>query len=681
MSGKTGRALLWVGGISVVIVIAVAVVVANLDLNRAKGYIAQGVSKATGRELKINGDITLDWGWTTILSARGIQFANADWSKHPQMLEVGGLELEIDLWQLLTRFRPVVPLVTLIEPNVVLEKNSEGKANWEFRASTAVTEPVKPDRRTEFPVVERLVVKDGALLYHDQRSGTRADLKLVEAQAAGFLNAPITLKAQGSYQKLPLSLSLQGGSYENLRSAQVPYPVRIELAVGKQRAKIEGEFTEPLELKGENVLLDIEGDDMANLYPIIRLVFPQTPPYRLRGYLKHEGKVWSFSDFSGRVGDSDLTGEIRVDTAPERPMLKADLASKLLDFDDLAGFIGGKPDTGLDESASKKQPKKDAEKDSDRIFPDQRYDLERLNAMDADVKLRAKKILAPDLPIDNLNATLKLSGGVLRFAPAAFGVASGRLEIFSTFDGSKRPSGVKIDARIRQLDLRRFLPKESFAQKTLAPVSGRINLSGTGESFRELMATVSGNTFFAMSGGEISAMLIELAGLDVAESLGRVVRGDEPIEVRCALLDLKGQNGRMAVETFVFDTADTVVYGEGNVNLRDERLNLVILPVPKDFSPLSLRSYIRVSGPLADPSVFPDPIKTGTDSLIKKAFNVLTLLFLSPFQPRDLGRGSDVDCDKLMAGVQAKDPQGIVAKELSKTARQHAGAKKPPSQN
>jgi uncharacterized protein involved in outer membrane biogenesis len=124
--------------------------------------------------------------------------------------------------------------------------------------------------------------------------------------------------------------------------------------------------------------------------------------------------------------------------------------------------------------------------------------------------LRAKKILN-QTTIDNLNATLDLKNGVLSFAPASFGVANGRMEIYSTFDGSRRPSNVKIDARLRQLDLRRFLGESSFAQKTLSPVSGRIVLSGTGQSFRELMATASGNTF-AMSGGQISALLVELAG-------------------------------------------------------------------------------------------------------------------------------------------------------------------------
>jgi uncharacterized protein involved in outer membrane biogenesis len=180
------------------------------------------------------------------------------------------------------------------------------------------------------------------------------------------------------------------------------------------------------------------------------------------------------------------------------------------------------------------------------------------------------------------------------------------------------------------------------------------------------MATASGNTFLVMSGGEISGMLVELAGLDVAESLGFAVRGDKSIPIRCGLVDLQGKDGRMAVQSMVFDTTDSIIYGEGNIDLRDEKADIVVLPVPKDFSPLSLRSYVRARGPLNNVSVFPDPIKTGTDSLIKKIFNVLTMLLLSPFQPRDLAQGKDVDCDALIANVQKYDPQGVVLKDIYK---------------
>ena len=111
-----------------------------------------------------------------------------------------------------------------------------------------------------------------------------------------------------------------------------------------------------------------------------------------------------------------------------------------------------------------------------------------------------------------------------------------------------------------------------------------------------------------------------------------------------------------------------------------------MLPAPKNFSPLSLRSYIRVAGGFKDISVFPDPIKTGTDSLFKKIFNVLTMLVMIPIQPRDLGQGKDADCDALIASVQKQDPRGVVLKDVQKlgepatsgnrkSAQRHASAR------
>ena len=664
MTKRKRRALTVVSCFFAIGVVGLAVFFATLDQNRAKKYITAAVSKATGRQLNINGDLKLKLGWISKLSASEIQFQNAGWSKRPQMAEVGLLDVEIDLWQLVRHFRVVLPTVTISNPNVVLEKNAAGSANWEFRTAAAVTKPAVPDNRSNVPVIQKLIIKDGLLLFDNQETKNQIQLKLSEAEGAGFLETPVKLKAEGTYQALPFTLSLDGGSYQSLTTSTEPYPLKLAVSAGKFKARMEGNLTEPLAMKGEDVTLDIQGDDLANLYPLIRLVFPSTPPYRLKGHLKHDGEVWSFANFSGRVGDSDLAGSIRVDTAPKRPFMKADLVSNLLDFDDLAGFIGGKPGTAPGETASAEQKQAGAEKESDRIFPDQRYDLERLRSMDADVRLRAKKILAPKLPIDDLNATLKLNEGVLRFTPAAFGVANGHMEIYSTFDGSKRPSKVSIDTRLQHLDLKRFLGDSSFAQKTLNPIGGRVVLTGTGESFRELMATASGSTFLAMSGGEISELLVRLAGLDVARSLGVLVRGDKPIPVRCGLLNLQGQNGKMDVQTLVFDTADSAVSGEGTIDLRNEKVNIVVLPVPKDFSPFSLRSYIRVTGGFKNISVFPDPIKTGTDSLFKKIFNVLTMLVLSPFQPRNVGQGKDVDCGALIAQVQNQDPQGLVLKDI-----------------
>ena len=131
----------------------------RFDQNKAKKYISAGVSKATGRQLSINGDLKLDLGWISRVSASEIQFENAGWSKHPQMAEIGDFDVQIDLWQLLTKFRLVLPTVTISQPKIVLEKNADGSANWEFRAA-----PTGPQKRTGIPIIEKLIIKDGLRL-------------------------------------------------------------------------------------------------------------------------------------------------------------------------------------------------------------------------------------------------------------------------------------------------------------------------------------------------------------------------------------------------------------------------------------------------------------------------------------------------------------------------------------
>src|SRR5215467_1371943 len=265
MTKRKRRALIWLFSVFSIIVIAATIFISTFDQNKAKQYISAAVNTATGRQLSINGDLKIDLGWVSRVSASQIQFENAQWSKHPQMVEVGLFDVQIDLWQLLSQFRVVLPTITISQPKVILEKNAEGSANWEFRAAPTATEPAVPEQRTEFPVIEKLIIKDGTFLFDDQQTNKKLELKLTQAEAAGFLDEPVKLKAEGTYQKLPLILSLDGGSYQNLRSTPEPYPLRINLGMGKVKAKIEGNLTDPLAMNGEDVTLDIQGDDMANL--------------------------------------------------------------------------------------------------------------------------------------------------------------------------------------------------------------------------------------------------------------------------------------------------------------------------------------------------------------------------------------------------------------------------------
>src|SRR5690606_21444942 len=118
---------------------------------------------------------------------------------------------------------------------------------------------------------------------------------------------------------------------------------------------------DPLRLADFDLQLALSGKDLDDLYPLLGVALPPSPPYELDGRLTRDivtgdsmGKstTWHYDDFTGKVGDSDLGGDASVTTGGARPYLRANLVSRKLDFDDLAGFVGGAPDTGNGESTN-----------------------------------------------------------------------------------------------------------------------------------------------------------------------------------------------------------------------------------------------------------------------------------------------------------------------------------------
>ena len=94
-----------------------------------------GASRALGRDVGINGNVDIDYSMVPTIHATGIRIDNPDWSKQPNMLEAGALTASIDLHALLDG-RIVLPVVSMTEPLLYLEKSADGAVNWNF-GSTA----------------------------------------------------------------------------------------------------------------------------------------------------------------------------------------------------------------------------------------------------------------------------------------------------------------------------------------------------------------------------------------------------------------------------------------------------------------------------------------------------------------------------------------------------------------
>ena len=633
-----------------ILALAVVILVVMWDWNWFKGPLERQVSQRTGRSFDIGGDLDVDLGWVSTIRADRVRFGNAAWSKQATMATADRVELDLQLTPLLRR-HVRIPRLRLARPVLNLEVGPQGTGNWSFG------KPGSTDMQ-----FRRLWIDDGKLAFLDaaKKTDIKVDVDSLAAKGAET-PAPITVRGGGRWKGNAFSLRGRAESPLALGDADSPYRIDAHATAGATKAHARGTLLDPLRMRDFDLKLALSGNNLDELYPLIGLALPASPPYALDGRLtrdittgggdgKNSGKssgervVWHYDGFTGKVGDSDLAGKLSVESGGKRPYLRASLSSKRLDFDDLAGFVGAAPQAGGGESTNPELAALAArQKARARVLPDSPYNLGRLRAMDADVRWKARRINAPSLPLDDMDAHLKLEDGVLRLDPLNFGVAGGDIRSVIRMDAREATIRTRAQIRARGLDLAKLMPDVKLAQDAIGRVGGDIAITASGNSIARMLATANGDIGLGMGRGQISNLLMEMAGLDIAEALKFMVTKDRKVPVRCAFGDFAVRDGIMTARALAFDTTDTILIGDGTISLRDESFDLRLKPRPKDRSLFVLRSPLLVSGTFKDPSFRPDLKRVGLRAAI-----ALTLASIAPplalLATIELGPGEDSSC-------------------------------------
>ncbi|MBB6598522.1 AsmA family protein [Luteimonas sp. MC1825] len=615
--------------------VAIVALVLLWDWNWFKGPLERIVAAKTGRSFEIGGDLDVDLGRITVVRAGKLRLGNADWSDEPMMATADQLELHVRPFTLLPGRQARIPELRLTNPDLLLEKGDKA-GNWVFPAM---------DGDGPGPAFERLWVDDGRLRFIDAKGGTDIDLAVASRAPKDSTTAPpITLKGSGHWRGEAFTLSGAAASPLALQAARRPYAIDLRAAAGATRAHARGTVTDPVRMADFDLRMALSGRNLEDLYPLIGVALPPTAPYALDGRFTRDGTTWHYDDFTGKVGDSDLGGSASVTTGGERLMLRANLHSARLDFDDLAGFVGAAPQSGGGETSNpelKAQAAKQAA--SGRLLPDTPYALHKLRAMDADVRWKAARIQAPGWPLDDMDAHIKLQAGQLRLDPLDFGVAGGTIRSTIRMDARKDVIRTDADIQARRLDLAKLFPNIELTRDAVGRVGGNINIAGNGNSIADMLGSADGDIALGMGRGQVSNLLMELAGIDIYEALKFLIGKDRRVAIRCAFGDFSVKDGLMTSRALAFDTSDTIIVGEGTIDLGDERLDLLLKPRPKDRSFLSLRSPLVLDGSFRDPRFRPDMGRLGLRGAI-----ALALASIAPpaalLATLELGGGEDSGC-------------------------------------
>ncbi|MDQ3057968.1 MAG: AsmA family protein [Pseudomonadota bacterium] len=593
----------WLAGIAAFVVI-LALVVYFFPWDALRGPINRYVSEQLGRRFEITRHLAVKLGRITTVRADGVEIANPDWAHEPLLLKAKAAEFDLHLWPLL-RGRVELPRIALTEPHIGLQIEPDGRRTWAL--SRDATDP------DATPHIGALLVDQGSLTYRAKAQGANLNVifSLIRESAAPL---PLSYQATGTWKNESFTASGHAGGVLKLsKDTEAPFPLEISAAAGRTRLKAKGSISDLADMAGINAAFELQGHNLDDLYKLLGVVLPSTPPYKLRARLDKQDRLWAVSQIEGTLGKSDLSGALSFDQSAAVPLLSGKVASRRLDFEDLGPVIGWGP-----AGASSPQPRASSASGAapasrprtrapGKVLPVTPLNVAKLKAMNADVTYSAADIRhVKALPLDKGSVHVRLKAGVMQLDPISLGVAGGSVAGRISIDANQKPATFTTRLDVRAVQLNQLFPTIETSQRGFGKISGDFDLNGRGNTLAQMLGSASGNMAVLMGKGQISNILLEYMGLDGGEIIKFLVRGDRNVQLRCAAAAFDVKQGLMTSRAIVLDTSDTVITGVGEVNLARETLDIRLKPSPKDPSILSLRSPLRISGTFGAPTAAPE---------------------------------------------------------------------------
>ena len=705
--------------ILLLLAVAIAVLVLLWDWDWFRPLVERRASATLGRKVTMTHfDVKLSRHPTAI--ADGVEIANPDgFPEAPYFAHIDRLAVTADAMAYWRGRNVVIDRVAVTKPVVNALQHPDGRATWDFPAWTAAKSDAAPSKpakigavaitdgqahvvvprlKADFQVAIATRSFDSARPPAPEIAGVKAPEPATAAAPAPATAIPasaampvdptkpdqIVLDAKGTYAGQPITGHAVGGALLSLRDATTPYSIDATLDNGPTKMVLVGTVEDPLHFKGTDLKLHLTGPNMALLFPLTGVPIPTTPPYDIAGDLGYTAGKIRFTDFVGRLGSSDLGGTITIDPGPVRPMVDANLVSKRVDLADLGGFIGSQPGrvNTPDQTAEQKAAVEKADASS-KLLPDTPINLPKFKSADVRLDYKGEHIEGRSVPFDAIAVKLDIDDGRFKIHPVSLQV--GRGQIVTNADLAPAGDGelnAKVDTAFDHVDISRLLAA-THAVQGAGLLGGRAELVGTGNSIASLVGHGDGGLRLLLAGGSLSALLVDLSGLEFGNALLSAIGIPRQAKLECFVADFALRRGVLDTNVMILSTSEADVVGSGDIDLGREALNFRLRTNSRHLSVGSLPADIGIKGTFKSPSIQPNLTELAVRGGAAVALGVLLTPAAALLPTVQFGTGDENvnRCEavlhsngKRLSGNSAASPP---AARAAKPARGKAAARKP----
>lgn len=553
------NALLYFGGLLVVILAALFAVPLFIDWNGYRGTFEEGASKVLGRDVRVGGDVNVRFLPTPYVRFEKVRLADPTGHTGESFIRADSFTMWLSGPALL---RGVLEAntVELNKPTLALALDGNGSGNWASLRLKPAALPFVPKDVT----LNSVKLIDGTLALYNAASEPIGKIENIDAElAAEALDGPFKLKATaqwaGEYRevKLVTDKPASDGSIRikaNVRSLKAlnSYTLDGKVENLSSTPKFDGELTAKLPSPADPGAAKAEAASKADQAASSGVDF--------RSLVTADTKGAQFNDitisFENAAEPQTLTGTAKS-AWPDHPRLDVTLASKWLDLDRIAApgeevatfpklkqmalnvmrSVTGEGAAGI--AVAVDQVKMGGETAGALNF-----DVERNGS---DVRIRRLNAGLPGGSRLSINGEIKDDAGKVGFAGSGsiHGSNAARLLAWAAKSGNafdlKAEGPFSADGQLQISDTR-FELKDAALELNGRPVTGEVTLSDEGR--RRISVSLEGKTldtsqFFPATAAQVETQIRELFGLAGNSGATKPEATQSDIELKLLAAELK----------------------------------------------------------------------------------------------------------------------------------------------
>ncbi len=609
----------------VLLIAAVIVIPLVVPLESYKGEIQAQVKKATGRDLRIDGPISLSLFPVIAVSVEDVGFSNSPGAAAEEMATVDKLDVALQILPLIGG-EVAVDRFILERPVINLEVDAEGNPNWAMQTAAAApsgggagdSSGGDGSAVSEITLGEVRLV-DGTLSYVDRQSGREESVTAVNMELSlPSLSSPFSASGSADWNGETISLSVDAANPGNLMAGEAS-----DLAIAVEGAPVTFSFdgaarnAETLGLQGKLALAVPSIRELA-AWSGNPLDFPGEGlgPFNLDGVLEMSGAKVALTEAKLSIDEITADGLFSVDAEGARPVIKAELNVDQLNLnpylppeEDAGGGEAGSASGGGEAASGAEGPGGAGD------WSDEPIDVSALGALDADLAFNAAGIQFRKLQIgkSSLNVVLQDSKLTAELADMQLYDGSGKGKI--VVDGASGQPALAVDFDLANFQAGPFLSDLADFDQLLGTTETKLSVTASGASQRELVSSLNGNAAVVFRDGAVKG--INLAAMMRNISVAAIDKSFDDAEKT----DFAELSGTFQIDKGVVSNKDLSLIaplirmtGAGTIPLPPRTIDYVVEPKlvasvegqggKSDLAGVSVP--IKVTGPWHDVSYQPD---------------------------------------------------------------------------